>query len=145
MSSIFTGYEPLRGEAKSARTGVLVAAETGIAVSYGLNNAQHRGLTFIDPGTPAYEGMVVGRHARDSDLVVNVCKEKKLTNMHSSTSDIAVRLTPSLRMSLEEALGFIAEDEMVEVTPKNIRLRKQILSNDQRYRHGREKARSLLQ
>ena len=145
MSSIFTGYEPLRGEAKSARTGVLVAAETGVAVSYGLNNAQHRGLTFIEPGTPAYEGMVVGRHARDSDLVVNVCKEKKLTNMHSSTSDIAVRLTPALRMSLEEALGFIAEDEMVEVTPKNIRLRKQILSNDERYRHGRERARSLPQ
>ena len=143
MSSIFTGYEPLRGEVKSGRTGVIVATETGVAATYGLNNAQQRGLTLIDPGMPAYEGMIVGVHARDNDLAVNVSKQKKLTNMHASTSDIAIRLSPALRMSLEEALGFIAEDEMVEVTPKNIRLRKRILSNNERHRQGREKARAV--
>ena len=83
---------------------------------------------------PIYEGMVVGLHARDSDLVVNVCKEKKLTNVLASTSDIAIKLTPPVQMSLEEALDFIVEDEVVEVTPKNIRLRKRVLSNDKRYR-----------
>jgi GTP-binding protein len=144
IDSIFTGYEPLRGTVKSARTGALVAAETSVALTFGLNNAQQRGRTFIDPGTPVYEGMIVGVQARDNDLVVNVCKEKKQTNMRSSTSDIATKLTPTLRMSLEEAMGFIAEDEMVEVTPKNIRLRKRILSNDERHRQGREKARALV-
>ncbi len=144
MDSVFTGYEPLRGEVKSVRAGALVAAETGVAVTFGLNNAQQRGRTFIDPGTPVYEGMVVGMHARDNDLVVNVCKEKKLTNMRSSTSDIATKLTPTLRMSLEEAIDFIAEDEMVEVTPKSIRLRKRIPSNNERHRQGREKARALV-
>ena len=143
MSSIFTGYEPLRGEVKSGRTGVIVATETGVAATYGLNNAQQRGLTLIDPGMPAYEGMIVGVHARDNDLAVNVSKQKKLTNMHASTSDIAIRLSPALRMSLEEAIGFIRDDEMVEVTPKNIRLRKRILSNNERHRQGREKARAV--
>lgn len=143
MSSIMTGYEPLRGELKSARTGALVAAETGVAVAYGLNNVQQRGMTFIGPGTGVYEGMIVGAHARHNDLIVNVCKEKKQTNVRASTDDIAIRLTPPLRMSLEEALDFIADDEMVEITPKNIRLRKRVLSNDIRYRLGRDKARAV--
>ena len=134
MNSTFTAYEPLRGEVESTRSGALVAAEAGIANTYGLSNAQQRGLTFVEPGMPVYEGMVVGVHARESDLVVNACKEKKLTNMRASTADIAVKLTPPVRMSLEEALDFIVEDEMVEVTPKNIRLRKRVLSNDRRYR-----------
>jgi len=140
MNSILTGYEPLRGDLKSTRTGALVAAKTGVAVAYGLNNAQQRGLTFIEPGMAVYEGMIVGAHTRHNDLIVNICKEKKLTNVRASTDDIAIKLTPPLRMSLEEALDFIAEDEVVEVTPKNIRLRKRILSNDKRYRLGREKA-----
>ena len=134
MNSTFAAYEPLRGEVESTRSGALVAAEAGIANTYGLSNAQQRGLTFVEPGMPVYEGMVVGVHARESDLVVNACKEKKLTNMRASTADIAVKLTPPVRMSLEEALDFIVEDEMVEVTPKNIRLRKRVLSNDRRYR-----------
>jgi len=138
MNSILTGYEPLRGELKSTRTGVLVAAETGVAVTYGLSKAQQRGLTFIEPGTPVYEGMIVGVYARYGNLIVNVCKEKKLTNVRSSTGDIAIKLTPPLRMSLEEALDFVAEDELVEVTSKNIRLRKRILSNERRYRLGRD-------
>ena len=143
MNSVFTGYEPLGGRVKSTRSGALVAAETGVAFTYGLNNAQQRGLTFIEPGMPVYEGMIVGAHARDDDLVVNVCKEKKLTNVRASTADIAIKLTTPVRMSLEEALDFIAEDEVVEVTPKNIRLRKRVLSNNQRHRLSREKARVL--
>ena len=141
MNSTFTGYEPLRGEVESTRSGALVAAETGAANTYGLSNAQQRGLTFVEPGMPIYEGMIVGVHARDNDLVVNVCKEKKMSNVRSSTADIAVRLTPPVRMSLEEVLDFIAEDEMAEVTPKNIRLRKRFLANEGRYRVRRNKAR----
>ena len=141
MNSTFKGYEPLRGEVESTRSGALVAAETGAANTYGLSNAQQRGLTFVEPGMPIYEGMIVGVHARDNDLVVNVCKEKKMSNVRSSTADIAVRLTPPVRMSLEEVLDFIAEDEMAEVTPKNIRLRKRFLANEGRYRVRRNKAR----
>ena len=134
MNSTFTGYEPLQGEVVSTRSGALVAAQTGIANTYGLSNAQQRGVTFVEPGMPIYEGMIVGLRARDSDLMVNVCKEKKLTNMRASTADISIKLTPHVRMSLEEALDLIVQDEVVEVTPKNIRLRKRVLSNDHRYR-----------
>lgn len=142
-NSIFTGYEPLSGNLKSKRTGALVAAETGIAVTYGLNNAQQRGRTFVGPGTPVYEGMVVGVHARDNDLIVNACREKKQTNVRASTADIAIKLSPPQHMSLEEALDFIADDEVIEVTPKNLRLRKRILSNGERHRLGREKIHAL--
>ncbi|MDP6495630.1 MAG: EF-Tu/IF-2/RF-3 family GTPase, partial [Dehalococcoidia bacterium] len=116
MNSIFTGYEPLRGQVKSTRSGVLIAAQPGVALTYGLNNAQQRGMTFIEPGAPVYEGMIVGAHSRDSDLEVNVCKEKKQSNVRASSADIAIKLTPPMRMSLEEALDFIAEDEVMEVT-----------------------------
>lgn len=143
MNSVFIGYEPMQGELRPTRTGVLIAAELGTAVTYGLNNAQQRGMTFVEPGMQVYEGMIVGAHARGNDLVVNVCKEKKLTNVRASTDDFAIRLTPPVRMSLEEALDFIAEDEMVEVTPKNIRLRKRVLFNDERGRLGHSKARIL--
>jgi GTP-binding protein len=143
INSIFTGYEPLKGEVKTTRAGVLIAAKTGVAVTYGLNNAQQRGLTFVGPGVQVYEGMVVGLHARDDDLVVNVCKEKKMTNVRASNSDIAVALTPPMLMSLEEGLDFIAQDEVMEVTPKNIRLRKRVLLNDDRHRMNRGKARVL--
>lgn len=143
INSIFTGYEPLRGTVKSTRTGTMVAAETGIAVTYGLNNSQQRGQNFIEPSTPVYEGMIIGSHSRDADLVVNVCKEKKMTNIRSSTSDIAIKLTTPIHMSLEESLDFIVDDEVVEVTPKNIRLRKRILSNVGRYKLGREKTHAM--
>ncbi|MBM3949290.1 MAG: translational GTPase TypA [SAR202 cluster bacterium] len=139
MNSVFTGYEPHQGELKSTRTGVLVAAETGTAVTYGLNNAQGRGMTFVEPGTQVYEGMVVGMHPREGDIVVNVCKEKQLTNVRSSTSDFGIKLTPAVKFSLEESLDFIADDEVVEVTPKNIRLRKRVLGNDERHRLERDK------
>jgi len=111
---------------------VLIAAEDGIAVTYGLNNAQERGDTFIEPGTAVYEGMVVGLNSRESDLAVNVCKQKKQTNIRSSTSDIAVKLTPAVNLSLEQSLDFLAPDELLEVTPKSLRLRKRLLKMHER-------------
>jgi GTP-binding protein len=134
INTRFLGYEPLSGEITSTRNGVLVASEDGFAVTYGLNNAQGRGLTFIDPGTSIYEGMIVGLSSRTQDIAVNVCKEKKLTNIRSSTSDIAIKLTPPLKMSLEQAIDFINSNELVEVTPKSIRLRKKLLTETQRLR-----------
>lgn len=134
MNTLFIGYEPWQGELVSARSGVLVASEGGTAITYGLNNAQGRGLTFIDPGTQVYEGMIVGLNSRQQDIPVNVCKEKKRTNIRSSTSDIAIKLTPPLKMSLEQAIDFINRDELVEVTPLNIRQRKKFLTYTQRLR-----------
>ena len=136
-SSIFTSYEPMEGEIRGERAGVLVASERGVAVTYGLLNAQGRGDTFIDPGTKVYEGMVIGSHHRDGDIEINVCKEKKLTNMRSSTADVARRLNATVRFSLEEALAFIADDELVEITPRSLRLRKMELSALDRKRHRR--------
>ena len=141
-SSIFTSYEPMEGEIKSQRGGVLVASEGGAAVTYGLLNAQGRGDTFVDPGTMVYEGMIVGSHRREGDIEINVCKEKKLTNMRSSTADVAKRLNATVRMSLEEALAFIADDELLEVTPLNLRLRKAELSALGRKRQRRDGARA---
>jgi GTP-binding protein len=134
MNTILLGYEPWYGEIVSTRNGMLVASEDGVAVTYGLNNAQGRGITFIEPGTRVYEGMIVGMNSRGNDLAVNVTKEKKQTNVRASTSDIAVRLTPALKLSLEEALDLISEDELVEVTPKSIRLRKRLLTQDLRFK-----------
>ncbi|MDP8924670.1 MAG: translational GTPase TypA [Chloroflexota bacterium] len=132
MSSVLLGFEPWRGQVQATRNGSLIASEGGAAVSYGLANAQGRGTTFIDPGTEVYEGMVVGLHIREEDLAVNVCKEKQKTNIRSSTADIAVRLTPPLKFSLEEALDFLAADELLEVTPKAYRLRKRRLTAEER-------------
>ncbi len=134
MSSLLLGFEPWQGKINTARMGALIASEQGVAVTYGLSNAQQRGDTFIEPGTPVYEGMIVGLNARPADLPVNVCKEKQKTNIRSSTSDIAVRLTPPILMSLEQSLEFINNDELVEVTPKNIRLRKRYLTQRERSR-----------
>ena len=135
MNTLFLGYEPWHGEIISTRNGALVASEQGTAITYGLNNAQGRGITFIDPGIEVYEGMIVGLNTRTQDIPVNVCKEKKRTNIRSSTSDIAIKLTPPLKMSLEQAIDFINKDELVEITPKNIRLRKKLLTYSQRLRN----------
>jgi GTP-binding protein len=134
MSSLLISYEPWLGKIGTTRMGALIASEQGVAVTYGLSNAQQRGDTFIEPGTPVYEGMIVGLNARPMDMVVNVCKEKQKTNIRSSTSDIAVRLTPPINMSLEQSLDFINNDELVEVTPQNIRLRKRYLTQHERSR-----------
>jgi GTP-binding protein len=136
MSSLLIGYEPWLGTIGTSRNGALIASEDGVSVTYGLSNAQLRGQTFIEPGTPVYEGMIVGLNQRPSDLVVNICKEKKMTNVRSSTSDIAVRLTPAVKLSLEQSLDFINADELVEVTPKSIRLRKRLLTQHERSRAG---------
>ncbi len=137
-NSTFESYELMQGEIKSQRGGALVASEGGPAVTYGLLNAQRRGDTFIDPGTPVYEGMVVGCRRQEGDIEINVCKEKKLTNMRSSTADVAERLNATVRMSLEETLEFIVDDELVEVTPQNLRVRKMELSALDRKRRRRD-------
>lgn len=137
-NSAFVSYEPMQGEIKSQRGGALVASEGGPAVTYGLLNAQRRGDTFIDPGAQVYEGMVVGRRRQEGDIEINVCKEKKLTNMRSSTADVAERLNATVRMSLEETLEFISDDELVEVTPQNLRIRKMELSALDRKRRRRD-------
>jgi GTP-binding protein len=111
-----------------------VATESGVALTHGLTNAQERGMTFVEPGTEVYEGMIVGQHPRQGDLPVNVCRAKKLTNMRSSTEDIIERLTPPVILSLEQALDFLADDELLEVTPKHARLRKRLLQEHDRAR-----------
>jgi len=134
MNTIFLGYEPWKKEIGSIRSGVLVASELGVSVTYGLNNAQERGLLFIGPGVQVYEGMIVGKIQRSRDIAVNVCKEKKMTNIRSSTSDIAIKLTPPIIFSLEQSIDFINRDELAEITPEHIRLRKKILQETMRLR-----------
>jgi len=140
LASIFVGYRSYAGDISSYRMGALVALEEGQAVSYGLANAQDRGSTFVEPGTPVYGGMIVGMNSRGDDIVVNVCKDRKKTNMRSSTSEILVRLTPATLLSLEQSLDFIQDDELVEVTPQNIRLRKRVLNHEQRVKQARRGA-----
>ena len=132
MSSVFNGYEPYKGDIPRRKTGSLISFETGEAVTYGLFNAQERGALFIGAGTPVYEGMIVGVSPKSEDLVVNVCKKKHLSNTRASGSDDALRLIPCRKLSLEESLEFLADDELLEITPKNIRIRKRILSNQMR-------------
>ncbi len=134
MGSLLLGYRPWAGDLNAQRNGVLTASQPGVAVAYGLANAQERGTTFIEAGEPVYEGMIVGLNKRGEDIAVNVCKEKQKTNVRSSTSDIAVRLTPALKMSLEQCLDFLGDDELLEVTPRAIRLRKRWLSQADRAR-----------
>ena len=134
MNSIFDSYEAYKGEVQSRTRGVLVAFEPGISVTYGLYNAQERGDLFIGAGVEVYEGMIVGLNARNEDISINVCKEKHLTNTRASGSDDALRLVPPIQMSLEKAIEFIEDDELVEITPKNIRLRKKILDTKTRER-----------
>lgn len=139
MNHLFDGYQPAKGEINSRLRGVLVAFEPGEATTYGLYNAEERGDLFIGAGVEVYEGMIVGINAKNEDVVVNVCKKKHLTNMRASGSDEALRLSPPRTLSLEQALEFIAEDELVEVTPQNIRLRKKILNKEQRMKFENRK------
>ena len=132
IGTIFAGYDAYRGEIVSRQSGSLISYETGEAVTYGLYNAQERGDLFIGAGTPVYAGMVVGASPKAEDIVVNVCKKKHVTNMRASGSDEALRLVPPRKMSLEACIEFIADDELLEVTPKSLRIRKRELSHDQR-------------
>ena len=137
MSSVFDDYEPYKGDIQARTRGVIVAFEAGKSITYGLYNAQLRGELLIGPGVEVYEGMIVGINSRNEDISVNVCKEKHLTNTRASGSDDALRLVPPLKMSLEQSIEFIAEDELVEVTPLNIRLRKKILDTKTREREAK--------
>ena len=137
MGSLFLGYRAWAGDFREQRNGALTASSAGTVLAFGLANAQERGDTFVEPGTQVYEGMIVGLQRRPGDMQVNVCKEKKQTNMRSSTADIMVRLTPPTRMSLEQCLDFLAEDELLEVTPKHLRLRKKHLTEVDRARAHR--------
>ena len=132
LSSVFHSYQPYKGDISKRTTGSLIAFETGEAVGYGLFNAQERGPLFIGPGTQVYEGMVIGENPRGDDMAVNVCKKKQLTNMRASGSDDALRLIPPRQMSIEAALEFLGDDELLEITPKSVRIRKKILSNTER-------------
>lgn len=140
MNHIFDCYEPYKGDVQSRVRGTIVAFEAGKSITYGLYNAQDKGDLFIGPGVEVYEGMIVGLNSRSEDLAINVCKEKHLTNTRASGSDEALRLVPPIQMSLEKAIEFIQDDELVEVTPKSIRLRKKILNNKDRERAARQSA-----
>ncbi len=132
MGSRLIDFQPWMGQIHSTRSGALVASETGTVLANGIANAQERGITFVEAGTEVYEGMIVGQNPRPDDLAVNICRAKKLTNMRSSTADIAVKLTPATILSLEQSLDFLQDDELLEVTPKALRLRKQFLTQDER-------------
>ena len=139
LNTLFHGYTPYKGDIPRRTTGSLVAHETGDAVAYGIFNAQDRGVMFIEPGTPVYEGMVVGMSAKSEDITVNVCKRKQLTNMRAAGSDDALRLVPPRKMSLEQTLEFLGDDELMEVTPQSIRIRKRILDHATRMKQAKRK------
>ena len=132
MNHIFDSYAPYKGDVVSRVRGTIVAFEAGKSVTYGLYNAQDKGELFIGAGVEVYEGMIVGLNSRSEDLSINVCKEKHLTNTRASGSDDALRLVPPIQMSLEQSIEFIQDDELVEITPKSIRLRKKILDSKER-------------
>src|SRR6266702_930051 len=140
MSRLFHGYAPYQGSVEGRRTGVLISTDDGVAVAYALWNLEDRGPMFITPGTQVYQGMVIGQHTRDNDLEVNPLKGKQLTNIRTTSKDEAVRLTPPILMTLEQAIAYIADDELVEVTPKSIRIRKRLLDPNARKRASRAAA-----
>jgi GTP-binding protein len=139
INRVFHGYAPYKGAIQGRRNGVLISTDAGEAVAYALWNLEDRGPMMIDPGVKVYRGMIVGEHTRDNDLEVNVLKGKKLTNIRTTSKDEAVRLTPPIRMTLEKALAYIQDDELVEVTPKSIRLRKALLDSNERKKEERRK------
>lgn len=134
MNTLFAGYGPLAGAVATRDQGSLVAWESGVTTGFGLNGAQERGQLFLGPGGDVYEGQVVGEHLRERDLEVNVCKKKHLTNMRQSTSEEGIRLEPPRVLSLDDAIEFLADDELLEVTPKAFRLRKRLLAKHERDR-----------
>ncbi|MGA0219025.1 MAG: translational GTPase TypA, partial [Ilumatobacteraceae bacterium] len=142
ISHVFEGYEPWAGEIRSRERGSLVADRSGPATTYAMINLQERSTMLVPPGTEVYEGMIIGENSRAGDMEVNICREKKLTNMRASSADETVKLTPYRQMSLEQALEFIAGDECVEVTPSHVRLRKVYLDPQERIRHARARATS---
>ena len=145
MNRLFHAYAPHKGDIAGRRNGVLISNEQGEAVAYAMWKLEDRGPMMIEPGWKVYRGMIVGEHTRDNDLEINVLKGKQLTNIRTTSKDEAVRLTPPIRMTLEKALAYIEDDELVEVTPKSIRLRKKLLDpNDRKQRRAAEGSRSGL-
>jgi GTP-binding protein len=140
MSHIFDGFSPVKGDIPDRHNGVLVSNENGECVAYALFNLQERGRLFVSHGSKVYEGMVIGIHSRDNDLVVNPIKTKKLTNIRAAGKDDAILLTPPIPLTLEYAVEFIADDELVEVTPESIRIRKKLLKAHERKRSGTAEA-----
>jgi len=138
LNTVFDGYEPYKGDIEKRSVGSLIAFETGDAITYGLYNAQERGTLFIGAGTPVYMGMVVGSSPKNEDLVVNVCKKKHASNVRASGSDDALRLIPPKNMSLEEMLEFLGDDELLEVTPESLRIRKRILDHQLRMKANKK-------
>lgn len=139
LNSEFAGYEPYKGDIETRQDGSLIASEQGIARAYGLNTAQMRGLLFVEAGDEVYEGEVVGMNPKGLDIDVNVCKQKKLTNTRASGSDDAILLTPAKKMSIEEMMEFVEDDELIEITPNNLRIRKRILDSNLRYKSKKYK------
>ena len=140
MASVFDSYAPYKGDIQRRGSGSLISFETGESITYGLYNAQERGTLFIGAGVPVYGGMIVGVSPRQEDMTVNICKKKQLTNTRASGSDDALRLVPPRQMSLEQCLEFLADDELLEVTPKSLRMRKRILDHEKRMKslHGKK-------
>jgi GTP-binding protein len=139
MNRLFHDYAAFKGDIAGRRNGVLISNEQGDAVAYAMWKLEDRGPMMIDPGCKVYRGMIVGEHTRDNDLEINVLKGKQLTNIRTTSKDEAVRLTPPIRMTLEKALAYIQDDELVEVTPKSVRLRKKLLDPNDRKREERRK------
>ncbi len=144
MHAQFHAYLPEVGAIKGRSSGSLVSWETGVTTTYGIKNAEERGIIFYDPGVEVYEGMVIGEHQRPGDLALNICKKKHLTNMRAARGDMEIRLTPPRRMSLDEAIEFLADDELLEVTPLNFRIRKNILSSEERGKANKEGKTALV-
>jgi len=136
MNSLFDGYIAYQGEIPQRPSGALISDRTGTTTTYALNGIQERGILFLGDGVEVYEGMIVGEHSRDNDLDVNAVREKKLTNMRASSADEALRLVPYKQLTLEQCIEFIADDELVEVTPKSLRMRKKVLQANRRPRRG---------
>src|SRR5260370_15604817 len=139
MNRLFHGYAPYKGEIQGRRNGVLISNDQGEAVAYAMFKLEERGPMMIEPGWKVYKGMIVGEHTRENDLEINILKGKQLTNIRTTSKDEAVRLTPPIRMTLEKALAYIEDDELVEVTPKSIRLRKKVLDANDRKRAEKAK------
>jgi GTP-binding protein len=144
LNFLFLGYEPMKNENKKERNGVLIASESGKALSYGLDLAQKRGITFVSPTEMVYEGQIVGFRPLEGDLEINVCKGKQLTNMRAAGNDDSIILAPAVKYSIEEALDFIESDELIDITPKQIRLRKRNLTKVDRVRAERQVKSSIV-
>jgi GTP-binding protein len=145
MHTLFHDYLPFAGAIEQRELGSVVAIEAGTATAHAIRNAEERAMLFVEPGTEVYEGMVVGQHVRPEDLPVNICKKKQLTNVRAARAEILVSLTPARKMSLDECIEYLSEDELLEVTPQNIRIRKRILNTEERGKQWKKAKEELME